>query len=56
LVFIGDSDRVIEREMSDEIVPLFTDVSLIRHSGGHFLPTGAKVKADLLKFIDEMRQ
>merc|ERR1719450_105077 len=34
----GDTDRVIEREMSEELLPYFDNVEILRHSGGHFVP------------------
>ena len=53
LLVIGDSDQVIEREMSDEVVDMFADVTLIRHSGGHFVPCNAEQKKKYLAFLDQ---
>lgn len=53
LLVIGDTDKVIEREMSDQILDLFQNPTILRHPGGHLVPTGAEAKREYLKFLEQ---
>lgn len=48
---IGDTDRIIDRKMSDELTELFVDPKILRHSGGHFVPGISALKKDYVDFI-----
>ena len=52
---IGDSDKVIEREMSDEILGLFKDPEILRHPGGHFVPASGPQKSVYLDFLGKQQ-
>ena len=54
LVVIGDDDKVIERPMSDDVLPMFEDVTVVRHSGGHYVPAGAEEKKLYTKFMQKV--
>lgn len=56
LHIIGDSDQVIKREMSDDLVGDYFDekVTVIaRHPDGHILPTKGECKATIVDFINK---
>ena len=48
---IGDTDQVIPREMSDELLELYDDKVVVRHGGGHFIPTTSQQKKAYLEFL-----
>lgn len=48
---IGDTDKVIPREMSDEMLELYDDKVVVRHPGGHFIPTTSQIKKTYLDFF-----
>ena len=54
LHIIGDEDKVICREMSDELLENFeADSSVVaRHDGGHIIPTKGDVKKQVTDFIN----
>ena len=56
LHIIGDTDQVIVKEMSDELLTCFTKAEVARHPDGHILPTKGDAKAVVVKFINERHQ
>ncbi|XP_039265729.2 esterase OVCA2-like [Styela clava] len=52
---IGDTDQVIQREMSDELLCKFKDPVVLRHPGGHFIPTSSQQKQVYLQFLNNFR-
>ena len=48
-------DRVIEREMSDELLKYFQTPDIIRHPGGHFVPTTGDQKKSFITFFEKMQ-
>ena len=50
---IGDDDKVIPREMSDNLLSYFDQSKCViaRHDGGHILPAKGEVKSALSEFI-----
>ncbi len=52
---IGDTDKVIERELSEDVLSLFEDPVVLRHPGGHFVPATGKQKDTYLTFLEEMK-
>lgn len=52
---IGDDDKVICREMSDDLLKYFDSDSAVvaRHEGGHIIPTKGPVKSAITDFINE---
>lgn len=55
LIVIGDTDKVIEPEMSDEVLPLFANATVVRHPGGHFIPATSAQKKVYNEFLDQVR-
>ena len=50
----GETDRVIEREMSEELLQHFHQPELLRHPGGHFVPATGSTKHGFTQFLDRM--
>ena len=48
--------RVIEKEMSEELLPYFENVDILRHSGGHFVPATGEQKKTFVTFFDKMQE
>eukprot|EP00088_Acartia_fossae_P064024 TRINITY_DN7858_c0_g1_i1.p1 TRINITY_DN7858_c0_g1~~TRINITY_DN7858_c0_g1_i1.p1 ORF type:complete len:399 (+),score=63.91 TRINITY_DN7858_c0_g1_i1:51-1199(+) len=51
----GQTDKVIETEMSTELLKYFNNPTTLEHEGGHFVPTPGGMKQDLNKFLEEMK-
>ncbi|XP_043197406.1 esterase OVCA2-like [Amphibalanus amphitrite] len=51
----GDNDQVIPREMSEELVQLYSNATVLRHAGGHHIPASGKEKPVYLQFLESMR-
>ncbi|XP_048756066.2 esterase OVCA2-like [Ostrea edulis] len=47
----GDTDKVIPREMSEELLQYFVDPKTLQHSGGHFIPVSGPQKKVYLEFL-----
>merc|ERR1711935_37385 len=58
LHIIGESDQVIPRPMSDELLSAFDAESakVARHEAGHILPTKGETKKQIVDFINELHQ
>ncbi|XP_072029546.1 esterase OVCA2-like isoform X1 [Amphiura filiformis] len=52
----GDTDRVIQKDMSEELLTYFKDPKTIEHTGGHFVPTSAPQKKLYIAFLDPWLQ
>ncbi|XP_035695440.1 esterase OVCA2-like [Branchiostoma floridae] len=48
----GDTDRVIQKEMSVEMLQYFKEPVELNHQGGHFIPTSAPQKKVYLDFLN----
>ena len=48
---IGDTDQVIPKDMSEELLKLYEDPVVVRHGGGHFIPTTSPQKKAYLDFL-----
>ena len=53
LHIIGETDQVIARPMSDELLTSFNAATVARHEGGHILPTKGEAKQQIVAFINE---
>lgn len=53
---IGDTDQVIPRDMSDELLELYHDPVLLRHPGGHFIPTSGTQKTTYVEFLKKFQE
>ncbi|XP_033762026.1 esterase OVCA2-like isoform X2 [Pecten maximus] len=50
----GDTDKVIQKEMSEELLPCYTDKVILQHPGGHFIPASGPQKKAYTQFLDQM--
>ena len=53
---MGETDRVIEKEMSEEVAALFENKTVLVHPGGHFVPANSQNKRVYLDFLDERKK
>ena len=42
--------------MSEELLPYFENVDILRHSGGHFVPATGEHKKTFVTFFDKMQE
>nr|XP_056721366.1 esterase OVCA2 [Euleptes europaea] len=49
---LGETDRVIPAEMSQELASHFSEPLFLTHPGGHFVPASAAQKKTYLEFLD----
>jgi predicted esterase len=56
LVVMGVSDKVIEKEMTEEVLGLFDNRVDLVHPGGHFVPANSQQKKVYLEFLQEMKK
>ena len=54
LYVLGEDDKVIEKALSEELLPLFTQPTVVYHPGGHFVPATGKQKPQYLDFLNKM--
>ncbi|KAK7109005.1 esterase OVCA2-like isoform X2 [Littorina saxatilis] len=50
----GDTDKVIPKEMSEDLLQYFEDPVVVQHPGGHFVPAAGPQKKVYLEFFDKM--
>ncbi|XP_060086121.1 esterase OVCA2-like [Ylistrum balloti] len=50
----GDTDKVIQKEMSEELLPCYSDKMILQHPGGHFIPASGPQKKVYIEFLDRM--
>ncbi|XP_022086799.1 esterase OVCA2-like [Acanthaster planci] len=48
----GDTDGVIPRESSEDLLPVFVNPQILNHPGGHFVPASAPQKKVYLEFLE----
>ena len=53
LFVIGEGDQVIEAKRSDALLPYFSQNTVVRHEGGHFVPATSKQKYAYIKFLED---
>jgi len=51
----GDTDKVIEKEMSEDLLQYFSDPEIINHPGGHFVPATGEEKKKFNLFLEKMQ-
>ena len=56
LLVMGETDKVIEKEMSDEVAAFFENKTALVHSGGHFVPANSQNKKVYLEFLEERKR
>jgi len=56
LQVFGDTDKVIEKEMSEDLVQFFASPDIIRHAGGHFVPATGEHKKGFNLFLEKMQK
>ncbi|KAM3933268.1 esterase OVCA2 isoform 2-T2 [Leptodactylus fuscus] len=52
----GDTDRVIPKDMSQELAAHFVNPVLVTHPGGHYIPVCAEQKKLYFTFLDSFRK
>ena len=52
----GDTDKVIEKEMSEDLLQFFATPDVIGHPGGHFVPATGEHKKGFNVFLEKMQQ
>lgn len=50
----GDTDKVIQKEMSEDLLQYFVKPKILQHEGGHFIPASAPQKKVYTEFLQEM--
>uniref|UniRef100_A0A915JI36 Serine hydrolase FSH domain-containing protein n=1 Tax=Romanomermis culicivorax TaxID=13658 RepID=A0A915JI36_ROMCU len=53
LIVIGENDAVVRSEVSNDIVQLFDNPTVYKHSGGHFVPTSGPNKKEFLSIFED---
>ena len=48
---IGDTDQVIPKDMSEDLLEVYANPVVVRHAGGHFIPTASPQKKAYLEFL-----
>ena len=51
----GDTDKVIEKNMSENLLRFCENPEMIRHLGGHFVPASGDHKKGFNVFLDKMQ-
>jgi len=52
----GDTDKVIEKDMSEDMLQFFASPDIIRHPGGHFVPATGEHKRGFPTFLEKMQK
>lgn len=50
----GDTDKVIPKEMSEDLLQYFVEPNILQHEGGHFIPASAPQKKVYTEFLQRM--
>ncbi|KAK6166140.1 hypothetical protein SNE40_022903 [Patella caerulea] len=50
----GDTDKVIPKDMSEDLLPCYLDPVILQHPGGHFIPASGPQKKIYLDFLQQM--
>jgi len=56
LHMMGETDKVIEKEMSEELLPYFMSPHVVTHEGGHHVPATGLPKSSVLAFLQQMQE
>ena len=56
LYVIGDGDQVVLPARQDILSEYFSNATIVRHEGGHFVPATSKQKPAYLKFLEEQNK
>merc|ERR1711973_721937 len=51
---IGAEDRVIKKQLSEELLPLFEGATILSHPGGHFVPARVHQKQSYFRFLHKV--
>lgn len=52
----GETDKVIPKDMSEDLLQYYKDAVTLQHQGGHFIPAGSQEKKVYLKFLANMKE
>ncbi|XP_071958103.1 esterase OVCA2-like isoform X2 [Antedon mediterranea] len=52
----GDTDNVIPKEMSEDLLTYFVDPQTVKHPGGHFVPASSPQKKVYIEFLNTFVQ
>eukprot|EP00105_Crassostrea_gigas_P032548 XP_011455589.1 PREDICTED: esterase OVCA2 [Crassostrea gigas] len=47
----GDTDKVIPKEMSEDLLQYFVEPQVLEHAGGHFIPVSGPQKKAYIEFL-----
>ncbi|XP_063421280.1 esterase OVCA2-like isoform X2 [Mytilus trossulus] len=50
----GETDKVIAKEMSEDLLLCYKEPMVLQHTGGHFIPAASAQKKKYLEFLDLM--
>ncbi|XP_071157615.1 esterase OVCA2-like [Mytilus edulis] len=50
----GETDKVIAKEMSEDLLQCYKEPMVLQHTGGHFIPAASAQKKKYLEFLDLM--
>lgn len=53
LHMMGESDQIIPKPVSQELVQVFKDPVVIYHPSGHMTPSSAAIRSDVIKFLTQ---
>ncbi|XP_036362320.1 esterase OVCA2 isoform X2 [Octopus sinensis] len=49
----GETDRVIPKSMSEELLENYTNCTILQHAGGHYVPSTSLEKKAYIQFIEQ---
>ncbi|CAC5391731.1 Esterase AAEL000016,Esterase OVCA2 [Mytilus coruscus] len=50
----GETDQVIAKEMSEDLLQCYKEPMVLQHAGGHFIPASSAQKKKYVEFLDLM--
>ncbi|GAB1601098.1 esterase OVCA2-like isoform X1 [Argonauta hians] len=53
---IGDTDGVIPKDMSEELLENYTNRTVLSHTGGHYVPSSSAEKKVYIQFINQLHE
>ncbi|ORX90483.1 FSH1-domain-containing protein [Basidiobolus meristosporus CBS 931.73] len=56
MIVSGEADGIISPERSDELATCFVDPVVVKHSGGHVMPTKADCRKAFLEFVTKFKK
>ncbi|CAF0742973.1 unnamed protein product [Brachionus calyciflorus] len=54
LHIIGETDKVIPKDMSEKLLNYFVEPKVFVHTGGHFVPVNADAKNSIINFLNSI--